>query len=235
MTDSTASPSIAPIRLSLADGQAAFAEAVDRARAEEWARRIFEKDTTLWSSNERGPGGHRRPPRLARRAGPFRRRRSARSKAFGEGVRDAGFTTAVVAGMGGSSLAPDVFRRTFGTIEGWLELRVLDSTDPAAVAATVDDLDPLATLWIVASKSGTTTEPLAFLADAWDARRAGAPRPQRRAASTPGEFIVAITDPGKSVDAIPHHDELPRGLPQPARHRRPLLGADATSGSCRRA
>src|SRR6185295_2766866 len=45
--------------------------------------------------------------------------------------------------------------------------RILDSTDPAAVAATVDDLDPLETLWIVASKSGTTTEPLAFMADAW--------------------------------------------------------------------
>ena len=70
-------------------------------------------------------------------------------------------------GMGGSSLAPDVLHRTFGTIEGYLDLRILDSTDPAAVAATVDDLDPLETLWIVASKSGTTTEPLAFMADAW--------------------------------------------------------------------
>ena len=70
-------------------------------------------------------------------------------------------------GMGGSSLAPDVFHRTFGTTEGYLDLRILDSTDPAAVGAVVDDLDPLETLWIVASKSGTTTEPLAFLADAW--------------------------------------------------------------------
>ena len=70
-------------------------------------------------------------------------------------------------GMGGSSLAPDVLHRTFGTTEGYLDLRILDSTDPAAVAAVVDDLDPLETLWIVASKSGTTTEPLAFLADAW--------------------------------------------------------------------
>ncbi len=51
--------------------------------------------------------------------------------------------------------------------EGYLALRILDSTDPAYVSATVDDLDPLQTLTIVASKSGTTTEPNAFLADAW--------------------------------------------------------------------
>jgi hypothetical protein len=110
--------------------------------------------------------------------------------------------------MGGSSLAPEVLATTFGTQEGWLELRVLDSTDPAAVAATVDDLDPLATLWIVASKSGTTTEPLAFQADAWDRieralRARHAPRTEHA-----GNLMIAITDPGKSVEAIPHHDEL---------------------------
>jgi len=118
--------------------------------------------------------------------------------------------------MGGSSLAPDVFHRTFGTVGGWLDLRVLDSTDPAAVAAVVDDLDPLATLWIVASKSGTTTEPLAFQADAWDrAERAlrahDAPRNEHA-----GELMIAITDPGKSVEAIPHHDELREVFLNPA-------------------
>src|SRR5258705_4730670 len=111
-------------------------------------------------------------------------------------------------GMGGSSLAPDILHRTFGSVEGYLALRILDSTDPAAVAATVDDLDPLATLWIVASKSGTTTEPLAFQADAWDrAERAlrshHAPRNEHA-----GELMIAITDPSRSVEAIPHHDQL---------------------------
>ena len=76
------------------------------------------------------------------------------------------------------------------------------------MAEVVDDLDPLSTLWIVASKSGTTTEPLAFQADAWDrAERAlrahDAPRNQHA-----GELMVAITDPGRSVEAIPHHDDL---------------------------
>src|SRR6476646_9682558 len=207
MTDSTASPSIAPIRLSLGDGQAAFAEAVDRARTEEWARRISEKDTTLWSSNDRVQaaiadrlGWLDSPTHFADQIGAL--------EGFGDGVRDAGFTTAVVAGMGGSSLAPEVLREVFGTIEDWLELRVLDTTDPAGVSAIVDDLDPLSTLWIVASKSGTTTEPLAFLADFWErAEQALRARGAKRF-EHPGEFVVAVTDPDKSADSIPHHDDF---------------------------
>ena len=207
MTDSPASPSIAATRLTLGAGQAAFDEAVARARDERWAQRLFDRDTTLWSTNERVQaaiadrlGWLDSPAHFATQIGAL--------EAFGEAIREAGFTTAVVGGMGGSSLAPEVLRETFGTADDWLDLRVLDSTDPAAVAATVDDLDPLATLWIVASKSGTTTEPLAFQADAWDRaekalRARGAPRNEH-----PGELMVAVTDPGKSVEAIPHHDAL---------------------------
>src|SRR3972149_11362049 len=84
--------------------------------------------------------------------------------------------------------------------------RVLDNTDPHAAAATADDPDPLATLWIVASKSGTTTEPLAFLADA--RARITAALAASGSDQNPGDFIVAITDPGKSAAAIPHHDDL---------------------------
>ena len=207
MTDSPASPSIAATLLTLGAGQAAFDEAVARARDERWAQRLFDRDTTLWSTNERVQaaiadrlGWLDSPAHFATQIGAL--------EAFGEAIREAGFTTAVVGGMGGSSLAPEVLRETFGTADDWLDLRVLDSTDPAAVAATVDDLDPLATLWIVASKSGTTTEPLAFQADAWDRaekalRARGAPRNEH-----PGELMVAVTDPGKSVEAIPHHDDL---------------------------
>jgi glucose-6-phosphate isomerase len=207
MTDSPASPSIAATRLTLGAGQAAYDEAVARARDERWAQRLFDRDTTLWSTNERVQaaiadrlGWLDSPAHFSGQVGAL--------EAFGEAIREAGFTTAVVGGMGGSSLAPEVLRDTFGTADDWLDLRVLDSTDPAAVAATVDDLDPLATLWIVASKSGTTTEPLAFQADAWDRaekalRARGAPRNEH-----PGELMTAITDPGKSVEAIPHHDDL---------------------------
>ena len=169
--------------------------------------RLFAKDASLWSADARVQeaigerlGWLDAPTEFAERIGAL--------EGFGEGLRDAGFTTAIVAGMGGSSLAPDVLNRTFGPAEDWLALRVLDSTDPVTVAATVDDLDPLATLVIVASKSGTTTEPLAFLADAWDRvegalRARHAPRFEHA-----GEMIVAISDPGKSIESIPHHDQL---------------------------
>jgi glucose-6-phosphate isomerase len=205
--DMTASPAIASPSLALGDGAAAYDAAVERAREERWVERVWDRDPSLWSTNERVQAAI--SDRLGWLDAPAHfAEQVAALEGFGEGVRDAGFTTAVVGGMGGSSLAPDVLHRTFGTAEGWLDLRVLDSTDPAAVAATVDDLDPLATLWIVASKSGTTTEPLAFQADAWSrAERAlrahHAPRNEHA-----GELMVAITDPGRSVEAIPHHDEL---------------------------
>jgi len=207
MTDTTAAASAPLPRLALGEHEAAYSGAVALARDESWAERLFDRDPSLWSSNERVQAA------IAERLGwldaPIHfSEQIAALEGFGQGIRDAGFTTAVVGGMGGSSLAPEVLAQTFGTAEGWLALRVLDSTDPAAVATTVDDLDPLATLWIVASKSGTTTEPLAFHADAWDrAERAlrarNAPRNEHA-----GELTIAITDPGKSVEAIPHHDEL---------------------------
>ena len=194
-------------RLVLGEHTAAFDAAVVRARDERWAQRLFDRDTSLWSSDARVQAAI--GERLGWLDSPVHfSTQVAALEGFGEGIRDAGFTTAVVAGMGGSSLAPEVLARTFGTADGWLALRVLDSTDPAAVAATVDDLDPLATLFIVASKSGTTTEPLAFQADAWARIEAAlrshhAPRNEHA-----GELMIAITDPDKSVESIPHHDEL---------------------------
>jgi glucose-6-phosphate isomerase len=193
--------------MSLGDAVEAWSEAVEKARGERWTERLFDRDPSLWSPDRRVQEAI--ADRLGWLDAPSHfRDQVAALEGFGQGIRDAGFRTAIVAGMGGSSLAPEVLARTFGPAEGWLELRVLDSTDPAAVAAVVDDLDPLATLFIVASKSGTTTEPLAFQADAWARieralRDRGAPRDQHA-----GELMAAITDPGRSVDAIPHHDDL---------------------------
>ena len=124
--------------------------------------------------------------------------------------RDAGFTAAIVAGMGGSSLAPDVIATAFGDLEDWLAIRVLDSTDPAAVAAAWDGLDPLATLFIVGSKSGTTTETLAFQADAWqrihDALRAhgvadGVPGRVHGGRHRPREVARGDPPPGRACGA----------------------------------
>ena len=186
--------------------RAALDELLARATEEHWAQRLFDRDTSLWTDDPDVAAD------IADRLGwldapeHFTLQIPA-LEGFGDGAIEAGFDNAVVMGMGGSSLAPDVFHRTFGTIEGYLNLRVLDSTDPAAVAAIVDDLDPLETLWIVASKSGTTTEPLAFLADAWS-RLERALDERDEDEQKPGEFVVAISDPGKSIAAIPHHDRF---------------------------
>ncbi len=206
MPDSVGAP-VATTRFALGRYEAAYLAAVERARDETWVERLNALDTSLWSNDTRVQAGI--AERLGWLAAPdhFTEQIPA-LEGFGEGIRDAGFTTAIVAGMGGSSLAPDILARTFGSAEGWLGLRVLDSTDPAAVAAVVDDLEPLATLFIVASKSGTTTEPLAFQADAWERIEKALRARHAPIYEHAGELMIAITDPGKSVEAIPHHDEL---------------------------
>ena len=194
------------IVFSLPPAEQAIVDAlVERATTEQWAERLFAGDTSLWTTDPDVAaditdrlGWLRSPEQFTLQI--------AALEGFGDGIRDAGFDTAVVMGMGGSSLAPDVLRRTFGSAEGYPQLRILDSTDPAAVIAVIDDLDPLETLWIVASKSGTTTEPLAFQAAAW--ARVEAALEERKSDQKPGEFFAVITDPGKSLEAIPHHDDL---------------------------
>jgi glucose-6-phosphate isomerase len=188
-----------------ADDQARYDAVAEHARRDGWAERLFDRDASLWSTDPavQATIGDRlgwldAPEHFTVEIPAL--------EGFGEGIRVAGFSTAVVMGMGGSSLAPDVLHRVFGRADGYLDLRILDSTDPAAVAATVDDLDPLQTLWIVASKSGTTTEPLAFMADAW--ARVEAALKLAGSEQGPGEFFVAITDPGRSVQSIPHHEDL---------------------------
>lgn len=204
MTDS-ASPSLGVPGLALGAATNAYDAAVDRAREESWATRLFDRDTTLWSDDPRV--GAAIAERLGWLDAPEHfTDQIAGLEGFGDGIVEAGFTTVVVAGMGGSSLAPDVLHKTFGTVDGYLDLRLLDSTDPDAVAAVFDDLDPLTTLVLVASKSGTTTEPNAFLAEAWARADAALDARGHHVYQTPGELIAVVTDPGKSLEAIAHHD-----------------------------
>ncbi|MBI2089887.1 MAG: phosphoheptose isomerase, partial [Deltaproteobacteria bacterium] len=97
-------------------------------------------------------------------------------------------------GMGGSSLAPEVFQRTFNEQAGYRELIVLDSTHPAAVRAVEAQLDLRRTLFLVSSKSGTTTETLSFFRYFWNKARP--------LTDHPGKQFIAITDPGTSLDKL---------------------------------
>jgi glucose-6-phosphate isomerase len=207
MTDQSSTALTVP-DLDLGAASDAYEAAAQRARDEEWATRLFDRDTTLWSSDARVQAA------IAERLGwldapEHFTDRIAGLEGFGDGAVEDGFKTAIVAGMGGSSLAPDVLHRTFGSQEGYLDLRILDSTDPAFVAATLDDLDPFTTLSIIASKSGTTTEPNAFLAEIWHRNDQALDTVGRRhhIYQTPGGMIAIVSDPGKSVEAIAHHDD----------------------------
>ncbi|HEV3156881.1 MAG TPA: bifunctional transaldolase/phosoglucose isomerase [Candidatus Baltobacteraceae bacterium] len=99
------------------------------------------------------------------------------------------FTHVVVLGMGGSSLAPDVLRATFGKVEGFPTLHVLDSSDPVQIQSLERTIDLARTLFIVASKSGTTTEPEAFF------RYFHERVTELVGAGKAGEQFIAITDP----------------------------------------
>ncbi|MCC6744118.1 MAG: bifunctional transaldolase/phosoglucose isomerase [Acidobacteria bacterium] len=111
---------------------------------------------------------------------------------FASRIREDGFTHVVVLGMGGSSLCPEVLRRTFGKVDGFPVLHVLDSTVPAAVARIESELDLARTLFIVSSKSGGTTEPRVF-------HRYFLDRVRAIKGDKAGENFVAITDPGTAL------------------------------------
>ena len=105
------------------------------------------------------------------------------------------YSDVVLLGMGGSSLCPDVFRSTFGHVEGHPRLHVLDTTDPATVLGVRDAVDLGRTLFIAASKSGGTLETLSHMAYFWEAvRQTGAHKPER-------QFAV-ITDPGSGLERL---------------------------------
>ena len=119
--------------------------------------------------------------------------------AFAEEIRKAEFEYAVVLGMGGSSLCPEVLGRTFGKKDGYPQLYVLDSTVPTAIRHLEQKINVGKTLFIVSSKSGDTTEPQMFQRYFYD-------RVKRVKGDTAGENFVAVTDPGTQLtkDAAHH-------------------------------
>ena len=124
--------------------------------AERAAQGLWRADPGVWSQDPAVQKGI--ADRLGWMSSPLLMADSiARLDTFAAGVKAAGFTDVVLLGMGGSSLAPEVLRAVIGIAPGWPRLHMLDSTDPAAVreAATT----PEHSLYLLASKSGTTIEP----------------------------------------------------------------------------
>ncbi|MCY4620303.1 MAG: hypothetical protein OXD34_00500 [bacterium] len=157
--------------------------------AKEYARRMWDRDHALWSPEP--------TPELTNRLGwlqlPYATDQVPAINAFAEDAR-AGTDRVVLLGMGGSSMAPEVFADTFGTAPGHPSLTVLDSTHPEAVRAVSAGIDPVRTLFLVASKSGGTIETLSLFRHFWGMVSSVHDRP--------GDRFVALTDPGSGLEAL---------------------------------
>ena len=160
-------------------------------QAAQFASRVWQKDYTLWSKEPQ--------PELTDRLGwlelPERMEKQvAGLRAFADQVKADGIKHVVLLGMGGSSLAPEVFQQTFGNAGGYPELQVLDSTHPAAVKAVEAGIDLAWTIFLVSSKSGTTTETNSLFYYFWDKLK--------QITGSPGTHFVAITDPGTPLEKL---------------------------------
>jgi len=157
-------------------------------------RRLWAKDSTLWTSDPakreeiRDRLGWLNVAEKMLEHAPELQQLAADGRTYSD---------VVLLGMGGSSLCPDVLRNTFGPVRGHPRLHVLDTTDPATILAVRSRIRIQDTLFIVASKSGETTETLSHFAYFWSEMGGG-----RDGAAGPGRHFAAITDPGTSLEKL---------------------------------
>jgi transaldolase/glucose-6-phosphate isomerase len=163
-----------------------------KASVDDWhikgkVRRLWARDATLWTgsdeSNWMGWLGITEDQILHKH----------HLEAVAADAQQAGFTHALLLGMGGSSLCPEVMALTFGKISGHPELHVLDSTDPTQIRNMEKKIDLGRTLFIVSSKSGSTLEPNIFKEYFFSRAR------QTVGAEKVGSHFIAITDPGSKL------------------------------------
>jgi transaldolase/glucose-6-phosphate isomerase len=178
-------------------------DAAVRESLADWAdqdkvRRLWARDASLWTGKDEGQWLGWLGITDDQRADIRRFTR------ISEIARSSGFTDALLLGMGGSSLCPEVLRRTFGKVQGFPELHVLDSTDPAQVKTVENTLDLARTLIIVSSKSGSTLEPN-ILKEYFFARVE-----QKVGRKKAGAHFVAITDPGSKIQMVAERDRFRR-------------------------
>jgi len=152
--------------------------------------RIWKRDFTVWAKD---------PTEISNRLGwldciDVTKKSFDEIYAFVDKIRKEGFTQALLMGMGGSSLAPEVFRLTFGVKEGFLDLHVLDSTHPEAIINYENKLDPNKTLYIVSTKSGGTVETMSFMKYFFNSVE------KKIGKEKASQHFIAITDLGSGLE-----------------------------------
>ncbi|MBA4318268.1 MAG: glucose-6-phosphate isomerase [Flavobacterium sp.] len=178
------------VTFSYGENEAEIRSAYLKLDDEKIIERIWKKDYTVWSDN---------PAEISNRLGwldsPAEMNNSIKEvTAFVDEIRNSGFENVLLMGMGGSSLAPEVFSNIFGTAEGYLNLYVLDSTHPDNIQEYIDKLNPSKTLYIVSTKSGGTIETISFM-KFYYTHVAGVIGKEYA-----GRHFTAITDPGSGLE-----------------------------------
>jgi len=158
---------------------------------EDLVDRLWQRDHTLWNPS---------PDEISNRLGWLTLpeemvERVADLEAFAGKATDDGFKHAVLCGMGGSSLAPEVLRKTFGARAGAIDLHICDSTHPGAIASLEASIDLDSTLFIIASKSGETIETLSHFR-------------YFHSKVTDGTQFVAITDEGSMLERLARNEKF---------------------------
>ncbi len=165
------------------------AATVSELQQDQIVKRIWQRDHTVWNPD---------PTEIANRLGWLDSPVAMQSQIaavdqFAAEVRAQGYTHALLLGMGGSSLAPEVFREVFGVRSGFLDLAVVDTTDPVAIRTHAERLDYSRTLFIPATKSGGTVETMSLLKYFYNRTR------EALGEDSVGQHFVAITDPGSGL------------------------------------
>lgn len=181
-------PAIDRQQLSLGDGLGkAVAKSTEEWRASAKIRRLWQRDKSVWTGTDED--------KWLGWLDSAAKADVADYEDYANRVKGQKFSDAVVLGMGGSSLGPEVLAETFARKAGFPKLHVLDSTDPAEVRAMEARIDIANTVFIVSSKSGGTTEPNA-MKDYFHERVAQALGPKAKT----GFRFIAVTDPGSSLE-----------------------------------
>jgi len=180
------------LKSNLGEYQQAVNHALDHLKSSDVLNRIRDHDHTVWSES---------PTEITNRLGWLdiadrMKGEVGRIETFTDKLRNDGFTHVLLLGMGGSSLAPEVFRVVFGVKSGYLDLAVLDSTDPGSILSHQSNLNLEKTLFIVATKSGGTVETLSFFKYFYNLVEANVGQ------SAAGNHFIAITDAGSKLETI---------------------------------